>query len=256
MDDTPIEHDRRGLTEGVAVAKDTRPGEWLGSRLLPSSKGAWFVGSVIPSGFAAYARVFHPAEIGNRRPASEVLRWREVAEWSGRIAHPEMQWEAISRPTHPTGAAVPWTYEPRIGHIPPAVRSALGDILAAHTTMPELCWMCIWEGYAAVGEALGDLPRVELPHRSYYLLHAPLDVVARKNIWVNRPRYDDLNIWWPDDRAWCVATEIDYCWTYVGGSSECIADVLADPRLEALPAELHQRGDYLSDQINGPVQPW
>jgi len=28
--------------------------------------------------------------------------------------------------------------------------------------------------------------------------------------------------WWPEDRAWFVATEIDYPWTYVGGSYDLI----------------------------------
>ena len=52
------------------------------------------------------------------------------------------------------------------------------------------------------------------------------------------------NLWWPDDRAWCVATEIDLAWTYVGGSGALISDVLASPSLEAQPAapdDDHQR---------------
>jgi hypothetical protein len=44
------------------------------------------------------------------------------------------------------------------------------------------------------------------------------------------------NLWWPDDRAWCVATEIDLAWTYVGGPGALVTDVLANPRLEAQPA--------------------
>jgi hypothetical protein len=32
---------------------------------------------------------------------------------------------------------------------------------------------------------------------------------------------------WPDDRAWCVAAEIDLAWTYVGASVTLINDVLA-----------------------------
>ena len=43
------------------------------------------------------------------------------------------------------------------------------------------------------------------------------------------------SLWWPDDRAWFVATEIDFNWTYVGGTRDCIEGVLADPSLEALP---------------------
>ena len=44
------------------------------------------------------------------------------------------------------------------------------------------------------------------------------------------------NLWWPDDRAWCVATEIDLAWTYVGGTTALIRDVLANSDVEAQPA--------------------
>jgi hypothetical protein len=45
--------------------------------------------------------------------------------------------------------------------------------------------------------------------------------------------FQSAMLWWPDDRAWCVSTEIDFSWTYVGGSQNCIAEVLNDPLLEA-----------------------
>lgn len=38
--------------------------------------------------------------------------------------------------------------------------------------------------------------------------------------------------WWPSDRTWFVATEIDYPWTYLAGSELLVNDVLA-----SLPAE-------------------
>ncbi|MBF6301547.1 hypothetical protein IU459_29005 [Nocardia amamiensis] len=41
------------------------------------------------------------------------------------------------------------------------------------------------------------------------------------------------NIFWPDDRAWCVATDIDLDWTYVGGSEELVRSIVAEPRFEA-----------------------
>jgi hypothetical protein len=44
------------------------------------------------------------------------------------------------------------------------------------------------------------------------------------------------NLWWPQDRAWCVATEIDLAWTYVGGQAGLIRQLLAQTRIEALPA--------------------
>jgi hypothetical protein len=40
--------------------------------------------------------------------------------------------------------------------------------------------------------------------------------------------------WWPEDRAWCVATEPDCCDSYVGGSAAVVAALLADRRLDAV----------------------
>jgi hypothetical protein len=51
-----------------------------------------------------------------------------------------------------------------------------------------------------------------------------------------------------------VATEVDFDWTYVGGSNDCIAAVLSDPDLEALPARLSDGVSYASDPIN-PTPP-
>ena len=53
------------------------------------------VGSIVPEGFAAYARVFHPAELRTDRE-DEPVRWSEVASWTGRTVHPQMQFERIA----------------------------------------------------------------------------------------------------------------------------------------------------------------
>ncbi|TMD41293.1 MAG: hypothetical protein E6I88_07925 [Chloroflexi bacterium] len=49
------------------------------------------------------------------------------------------------------------------------------------------------------------------------------------------------NLWWPEDRSWCVATEIDLAETYVGGSDACIARILEDRGLDAFPMRLDAR---------------
>jgi hypothetical protein len=61
---------------------------------------------------------------------------------------------------------------------------------------------------------------------------------------------DGPNLWWPDDRSWCVASEIDFPYTYVGGSQELIEEILADPSLEALPAALDHGITAFSDKVN------
>ncbi|BAH51856.1 hypothetical protein ROP_36090 [Rhodococcus opacus B4] len=58
------------------------------------------------------------------------------------------------------------------------------------------------------------------------------------------------HLWWPDDHAWCVATDIDLMTTYLGASAECVEAVLAAPDLEALPATPDQKITWDSDTVN------
>ena len=93
--------------------------------------------------------------------------------------------------------------------------------------------------------------RVRVPGRDYLLFRGPLDAVMSFledrmfPFWGDSP-----NIWWPEDHAWCVATDIDLFDTYVGGSRECIEAVLSNPDLEALPTTIDARVDLYGDTIN------
>ena len=73
---------------------------------------------------------------------------------------------------------------------------------------------------------------LRLPSREYLLYRGVLERVPG---WMDGP-----NLWWPDDRSWCVASEIDLPWTYVGGSKALIEEVLADERLGAKPLSLDE----------------
>jgi len=94
------------------------------------------------------------------------------------------------------------------------------------------------------------MPKVGSPQRQYYLATGPLAAAHEPVDHSDRT----ASLWWPEDRAWCVATEVDLSWTYVGGSQECIASILAHPGIEALPAELSDRVTYNGDRIN-PAPP-
>lgn len=242
------------VAAGISVAADTAAASWLRPRLLKATPDTGtLVGSVIPTGFSAYARVFHPADGWTDDEPS--LTWREVAGWAGRAVHPQMQWEAISRPAVTTPQQRPCADGPPTGYCPADVRRPLVERLVSHTTTPELCWVCVWEGFG-LADAFVGAPRVDLPGRNYILLSATLDAVSDGVLLGRGMHYVGPNLWWPEDRAWCVSTEIDFRWTYVAGTLPCIEDVLADDRLEALITEPDHRGDYLSDIINGPVYPY
>ena len=70
------------------IARNADPASWIRSRLHPFGMD---VGSFVPEGFAAYARVFHPpyrlAPEGNRVP----VRWRDIAAANNRTIAAEME---------------------------------------------------------------------------------------------------------------------------------------------------------------------
>jgi hypothetical protein len=46
---------------------------------------------------------------------------------------------------------------------------------------------------------------------------------------------------WPEDRSWCLSTEVDSPSTCLGGSSDLIADVLTTAELDGVSVDLDER---------------
>jgi hypothetical protein len=57
-------------------------------------------------------------------------------------------------------------------------------------------------------------------------------------------------LWWPEDHAWCVATEIDLDSTYLGASLACVEELLANTELEAMPLDVTAGITADSDPLN------
>ena len=85
----------------------------------------------------------------------------------------------------------------------------------------------------------------QLYDRSYYLVKGDIRTVIA-DISSSIPPA----IWWPQDRAWCVATDVDMLWSYVGAEKNCIDEILMDKSLEAWFATLDDRADVDGDEIN------
>lgn len=58
------------------------------------------------------------------------------------------------------------------------------------------------------------------------------------------------NLWWPQDRTWCVATDIDLMAGYVGGSRQCVEAILDSSELEAFEVSAEMSVQWDSDTIN------
>jgi hypothetical protein len=210
------------------------------------------------AGLEAGSQQLGPAET----PSLPEVRWGEVAEANGRVAHAAMEWASITgayRYLWGYGQPGIWEEAPAMGTMPWRQLNALVDTLSLYTLTPERCWFGIWEGF-------GDLPylgslrpaRLKLPHRDMILLSgqlAALPEVSFSEAWYRaapalRSFYHrSPSLWWPEDHWWCVGTDVDLNSSFIGASTECV-EALSDDRLEIIPVSATQTITIDADTIN------
>jgi hypothetical protein len=237
---------------GYRAAPGTAAADWIPAGLDGPGES---VLSVVPAGFEAYARVFHPA---GRDDQPGPVRWRDVATANGRVAHAAMQWPSVTG-LHPFGEedGQPglWDGEPAEGSLPAETAAALAAVLAGHTSAADQCWFAVWDGYGTLALSGAEPPAFTVPgDRRLLLLTGPLSSAAASLC--APPFQQSPNLWWPADQAWCVGTDIDFMSSYVGGTRECVAAILRQPALEALAACPSDAVTWSSDPHNPvPARP-
>jgi len=195
---------------------DTGAADWVVEGI--AGRFAYDVASVVPPVFDAYARLQHPFDSEADQDPVDVA-----------------------------------------GHLEDQTLGVLIDVLARHTTTPKRCYFCLWDGFGdihgspsvavcyasddddgpvapptippAFAQEVMNGPRVVLPSREYLLFEGPLADAGR---WgaadlvpgMERDPINSPNLFWPADRAWLVATEIDLPATYVGGSEALISELV------------------------------
>lgn len=253
--------DRDFHPAGLTFLTDVSAARWVEEGLGPRFGR---VEALIPQGFAAYARLFHAARTQDGRR----VRWSEVAAWAGRTAHPLMEFDRISAPVAGVGRGeAPWLYPPPEDSLGDDEAMGLADSLADFTDASPRCFFAVWEGYGQFSPGgtfilttSGGIPlsppgevltaqQIKGVHRNYLLYQGQLSGIRSflERFWGTGP-----NLWWPEDRSWCVATELDLNFTYIGGSEACIEALLDYPWLEAMPATLDDPVGFRSDTINLP----
>lgn len=159
-----------------------------------------------------------------------------------------------------------------------ALFDVVASIGAGHTSSPDRAWFAIWEGHgfgskstrrawrdppadeterrardaegarlrdedrrhnAAIGAALAEIPRFDRPGRTYYLLEGPVTAVTG----LRHPDghgWRNPDLYWPDDRRWFIATDVDFWSLYIGGSSGFISELAESvpTRCEAVDLDL------------------
>ncbi|MGA8027589.1 MAG: hypothetical protein WB992_10610, partial [Bryobacteraceae bacterium] len=169
--------------------------------------------------------------------------------------HRLVQFHAIahSPSSPPKEDSVPLASPPETGNLAADLLKVLCAILAGHTGTRDSCWFCLWNGYGWFHDSStlhGQV--VRLPNRSYFLFKGPLDAATELGWTMPGGSFipQSPNLFWPQDHAWCVASEIDLFCTLVAASEALAETIVNDPHLEAwrvFPGDPINRD---SDKIN------
>lgn len=241
----------------VDVIDDVERGDWLAGRV----HGRTSVGSVAGHGADAYVRILHPRESGHvddRRawgvPPSDdwtARRWSDVAAASGRTMHSLVQWGRLLDDQDPNAPGT------SLGSLDPVVLAALVPLLASATSTPDDVVAGFWTGHGGI--ELTSRRQLDLPGREYVLASTALDELADPDWgfslglgWFSHVRSPSLQLLWPDDHAWVLATEIDWDSTIVGGTRALVDSIVLDGRFEAFDVGPDDDLSWDGDTLNGP----
>jgi len=229
----------------MRIISDVNRGAWLAGLM----HGWAQVGSVAGHGFEAYVRLLHPRpwERGNEEGWSR-RRWADIAARRGRVMHPLVQWERLLEVDESRHSS-------DVGWLDPLVLAELAPLLAAATTTPDDVVAGFWEGGS--GQKLRTPAVLELPDRAHVLAQTSLTEVGDPDWghtlrlgWRNGLRTPSLQLLWPEDHAWVLATEIDWDSTIVAGGRALVDAILTDGRFEAFEVphddDLSSRGDTVN----------
>jgi len=221
----------------LVPAPDTRPADWVVEGLRGFAES---VQSIVPAGFRSYVRVFHPA-YRRRRDSNTPVRWADVAAANHKRAHVGMQFDVlVESESLYNFAPQPGVFDdaPQVGSLPRTLIDLLVPVLTRHTTTPQACWFCAWEGWGDIRTDVAAAPKFDVPARAYHLLVGTVES-ATESVTEHE---QSASLWWPDDHAWCVSTEIDFNTTYIGGDEACCGEVLRLPGIEAFVVDSAARG--------------
>lgn len=184
--------------------EDVSAGDWIRARLDDGPAWDATMHGVIPRGFPAYARLFHPGLADDT-----AVTWAAAAAAFGTEMHGTAQWNRIVR----RGGGGPHARDadavkapdgrvysaPQPGRLDAPQLSATARHLAAHTSTPEDVYIAVWEGWGGMLGFFGEAPAratltlvggdddPELFARHSAMLarsiHDPFNNVFRKPVW-------------------------------------------------------------------------
>ena len=217
---------------GLRPVHDGSPAAWLTEREQPWQRLSGFG----PAGYEAYAR----------------LRFIPDPAWFGQ-----------EESDHGGGDDLPSELD--------QLRTVV-EVLRRHTRTPDDAWHCLWDGWGdlhvgatglltfgddgggsshgapAFGPGVLGEPTVHHPGRDYHLFTGSLADLGNwgaDDIAPGVPRTAMVPAFvWPEDRAWCIAADIDPHWAGIGGSRAAINELVALSTVDVVHADPSEKQPF------------
>lgn len=236
--------------DGVDLVRDISSAAWLTARLWAWRRNPPVrVGSMVPERYPAYGRLLHPAGSATA-DGPRAIRWADIAAAKGRTIDGTVRFnDVVDWDPARDGSLPPWPYRPpRDGSMGEHECRVLAEVLAGFTATPRQCWFCLWDGWDVpqLRPPNAGLPRVHGQHRNYFLFTGPVTAATSFRGVIHAEWNSELSarwdqspsLWWPEDRAWCVGTDIDGYSTYLACNDKCLDALVHDSRVEVLPVKI------------------
>jgi hypothetical protein len=226
--------------------RDLAPVQWVVDALGAGT----LVTGWVPSGYEAYARVFHASDFQSRGSLPLAGRRALVELLREETATPERCWFCFADRHHVLDdqGVAERVAVPRGGYPQLVTGGPLELALAPPPEKPLRLALPAGDDPAKLLKAMAEQLRSHLGGSAAFFFgidagatptRADVEERARKLTTESRFLGDvSPSFWWPEDRRWFVATPGHMSTTYVGGSRRLVDRLLlADGRLEAFPAE-------------------
>jgi hypothetical protein len=223
----------------------------------------------MPAGFDRYVRILHP--LGDRGGEGPSWPWRDFARPDALPVAAHARLRDVVGP-HADDERWLGDYGPMEGSMSETTCTRLISVLRTFTTRPDLTWMAVWDGWGTwwpnvtveLAPDAGSLERATAraegfrraweQHELIELATADIEFIERpwgRRYFLFRAAIDDAGafhghtpqLWWPEDHAWFVSTEIDGSSTYVGASRACADAITSSAHFEVLEVPWDVRMD-------------
>ncbi len=173
-----------------------------------------------------------------------------------------------------------WIDGPEEGSFSPDLALPLVGLLRTATNTPAACWFGLWDGFGFLSEAQRAGVSIAAPHRRWLLYRGAVEQLTNSfHSHGSTPKAtgqmpaltnasavgeappaegswsQSANLVWPEDRSWCLATEIDAQCTLIAGSGELISAIHDEPGLEVQAVSPDDRLPHLGNVLSPVVQP-